>query len=394
MKTLYLHIGTQKTATTTIQHFLAENDEVLRTKGYAYPMFPELYYPYWDNTRNGLFLGHPYFDKNNRRDREKEKQYYERGMELLHEVFEECPNVILSEERLWLELFYDKGALMQKILDDGIEHGYEIKLIVYLRRQDVFAESYWNQQIKSTVTESRGVSRFIDEFKHINYYYELKRISDVVGVENLDVVRFDDVVRGEGILADFMKRIGLELTDEYHITQEETNSRLSGNTAEIKRVINQMDDIMIGDQIFLKDRMKMASEVSNKRYRASVLSAEERAEFMERFREGNELAAELYLKDGKPLFSDDYSGHPKWEKDNPEYLDDAIMTSAAGDILLYRRIKDAVRTIGRLEKRVDKLESRLEKQKASMDQRDKKIDRLMHPVKTVIGKIKKSAGRA
>ncbi|MBR2547099.1 MAG: hypothetical protein IKF07_02760 [Eubacterium sp.] len=382
MNTLYLHIGTQKTATTTLQHFLTENDEVLKTKGYTYPMFPEIFYPYWDNTRNGLFLGHPYFNKHNVRNREKEKDFYNKGMARLHEIFRSYPNVILSEERLWLELFYDKAALMKQLIDDGREYGYQIKLIVYLRRQDVFAESYWNQQIKSTITETRDVAQFIDEFEHINYYYVLKVITDVAGVENLDVVRFDDAVKGDGIIADFMRRIGLELTDEYTITQEATNSRLSGNTAEIKRIINQMDDLLIGDQIYLKDRVNMVSDLSSKKYKCSTLSEEERAAFMERFKKGNDLAAELYIHDGKPLFSEDYSCPPKWEKDNPEYLDDVILTSAAGDILLYRRVKAAEYTIEKLEKRIEKLESALEKQ-------TRRIDHMRHPMKALIGKVKK-----
>ena len=290
MKTLYLHIGTQKTATTTIQHFLADNDEVLKTKGYTYPLFPELYYPYWDNTRNGLFIGHPYFDKNNERDREKEKEYFSKGMELVHELFKTYPNVILSEERLWLELFFNKGEIMKKLLEDSQLYGYQIKLILYLRRQDKFVESYWNQQLKSTVTESRPLDQFMQEFTHLNYYYPLRVITDIIGEENLIMRRFDEVVRGEGILPDFMHAVGLELTDEYQVVEERTNDRLSGNTAEIKRIINQLDGLLIGDQIYLKDRMRMASEISDRKYRCALLSEEDRAAFMKQFEADNRNA--------------------------------------------------------------------------------------------------------
>lgn len=37
MKTLYLHIGTTKTATTSIQRFLEENKDVLQKYGYCFP---------------------------------------------------------------------------------------------------------------------------------------------------------------------------------------------------------------------------------------------------------------------------------------------------------------------------------------------------------------------
>lgn len=396
MNTLYLHIGTQKTATTTIQHFLAENDDVLRTKGYTYPLFPELYYPYWDNLRNGLFIGHPYFNKNNERDYEIEKRYFSQGLEAVHELFKTYPNVILSEERLWLELFFNKGEIMKRLLEDGREHGYQIKLILYLRRQDKFIESYWNQQLKSTVDESRTIDQFMQEFMHLNYYYPLRVITDIIGDENLIMRRFDEVIRGDGIISDFLQAIGLELTDEYRIVEETTNSRLSGNTAEIKRITNQMEGLLIGDQIYLKDRMRMASEISEKKYPCSVLSEEDRAAFMEQFKKGNALAAERYIGDGKPLFSDDYSGPLKWEKDNPEYLDDVIMTSAAGDIILYRRIKEAEQNLLRLERQIEKLEAKQEKKleklearlEAKLERQSRRIDHLRHPLKAVIEKIK------
>ena len=40
MKKAYLHIGVEKTGTTTIQSFLAKNREALRVEGYLYPIAP------------------------------------------------------------------------------------------------------------------------------------------------------------------------------------------------------------------------------------------------------------------------------------------------------------------------------------------------------------------
>ena len=39
MKTLHVHIGTPKTATTAIQHFCKENAKILAEKGFCYPIF-------------------------------------------------------------------------------------------------------------------------------------------------------------------------------------------------------------------------------------------------------------------------------------------------------------------------------------------------------------------
>ena len=39
MRTLYVHIGTPKTATTSIQMFCVENQKVLNKQSYSYPLF-------------------------------------------------------------------------------------------------------------------------------------------------------------------------------------------------------------------------------------------------------------------------------------------------------------------------------------------------------------------
>ena len=43
MKTLYVHIGSPKTASTALQFFCVDNSEVLNQKGYCYPFFPQTY---------------------------------------------------------------------------------------------------------------------------------------------------------------------------------------------------------------------------------------------------------------------------------------------------------------------------------------------------------------
>ena len=38
-KTIYLHIGHPKTASSSLQHFLSKNREALEKEGYIYPLF-------------------------------------------------------------------------------------------------------------------------------------------------------------------------------------------------------------------------------------------------------------------------------------------------------------------------------------------------------------------
>lgn len=43
MRTLYVHIGTPKTATTSIQMFCVENQKVLNKQSYSYPLWILIY---------------------------------------------------------------------------------------------------------------------------------------------------------------------------------------------------------------------------------------------------------------------------------------------------------------------------------------------------------------
>ena len=63
MKTLYIHIGCSKTATTSIQYFCNENKENLAKHGVYFPVFEQTY-PDINPFRNAHFLIAPQYDKN------------------------------------------------------------------------------------------------------------------------------------------------------------------------------------------------------------------------------------------------------------------------------------------------------------------------------------------
>ncbi len=56
MKTLYLHIGTPKTASSSIQTYCRANTDKLAEYGYIYPITPSLFYPNIGHRRNAHFL--------------------------------------------------------------------------------------------------------------------------------------------------------------------------------------------------------------------------------------------------------------------------------------------------------------------------------------------------
>ena len=142
MKTLYLHIGTSKTGTTSIQHLCTENAEIFEKKGYSYPIFPHKF-KYTNIMRNAHFLAHRAYNEDDSRNLLEEEQYFRQGMDFVLDSFKKADNVILSDEGIWSVIFKgEKPELLNKIMKEASEHNYAVKVIVYLRRQDGMADSW------------------------------------------------------------------------------------------------------------------------------------------------------------------------------------------------------------------------------------------------------------
>lgn len=383
MKTLYVHVGMHKTASTTIQLFCTGNRDLLSSKGIYYPPSP-FYYRKKGNAKNGMFLGCIYLDEHGERIPEVEEERMEKGLELINEWFKDYDNVLLSEERLWIDLFRDECRSLKILNEHSKKNGYRVRIIIYLRRQDKFIESWWNQVIKMTSVRTDTFDEYLANFKYLDFCEIMKSYEEVVGLENISVKRFEDAIKGEGILADFMKEIGLELTDEYVIEHEESNSKLEGNIVSIKRVINGIDGITEADNRFLRELFTDPALPSGAEYPCSEFSEEERTELMKKYEEGNAYIAEHFIGDGKPLFSDNYSGKPKRTDDNPEYIKDVIRTSFYTSIMLHREIVDLKAELKQARADTRRIEKQYEKRLASVERR---VEHLRHPIRHLLSKI-------
>ncbi len=380
MKTLYVHIGTHKTATTAIQHFCKVNKELFKTKGCTYPLFPQFQYSRKLTERNGLFLTTVIYDENGERDMELERERYWAGLDIIHKRFETYDTVILSDESLW-RMFWRRSQRLQRLVEDGEANGYRVVLIIYLRRQDEYIESLWQQRVKRDRDFTRSFREYADEYPFLDYYEVLQKLSDIAGRDNMIVRRFEEAKKVDGgILADFLSQIGLELTDEYVIEGGDIrNTSLTGNTVHIKKAINELGFLTDDDNAILRESLSICTGPSRKEYPCSEFSPEERAAFMKAFEESNARIADEFIGDGRPLFSTDYKENVKWEDNNPFLINDVVRASASADVLLDRQIREMragfEARIAELESRVASLESSLSKLEAATDKRFQKVDR-------------------
>lgn len=331
MKTIYLHIGTPKTATTAIQIFCTENQNVLNEKGYDYPIFPHKY-PHIRIQRNGHFLVGKVMNEQGKRDAQKEKEFLEQGFSMIEESFQSYDNVILSDENIWHATAFGKFDVWKSLKEFVDTHAYRLKVIVYLRRQDALATSWLNQQIQDG-WNSYSKLKWNDYIKNpkgivLNYYEHLENISAVIGKENIDVHVFEkNQFKGKGntIQSDFMESVGIEMTDEFIISDERQNITLSLNTCEIKRLVNTLPDSDKETHFFVKKITEKYAGANHSDYSSEWFSTEERKEFLAQWEESNDKVAKEYLhKEQGPLFHTDIKEAEKWTPQNPYMYEDIV----------------------------------------------------------------------
>ena len=260
---------------------------------------------------------------------EREKQIWDAVWEKLYGYLEKH-NVILSEEGLWWRSAEPFFRQVKKQYSNT-------KIVVYLRRQDLYLESYWNQRVKQ-------LSYFSETFKSMmdrnaldcQYLKRLDMLADIFGLENI-IVRVYEKGQFSGergdLISDFMETINIRPEwDECVLTVAE-NGGLSGNYLEIKRIMNMVlqDGDKASDQIndafsqFLVERNYVKVN-----HIQGYFSKEDRKQFLERFSEENATIARKYLlREDGVLFRNMNPDIEEHKVDTDSMYEDIIKTFTA-----------------------------------------------------------------
>jgi len=235
---LYLHIGTEKTGTTSVQKFLRFNRDLLKRQGILYPLAPgsenhialaalakEAGGELWDIL--GIGGGS---DCQRFRDTIREKLRLELSEQSYH-------TVIMSGEHCSSRLRTDEEV---RRLHDFLCPFFEnVCIVVYLRRQDDFLLSTYSTDIKNG--SSRPLSPPDKETIKFRYdYWELiSRWSRVFSREQLICRRYGEKsLVGRDIIDDFMVALGLQQNPNFARPRNQ-NESLDAECLEFLRLLNQ-----------------------------------------------------------------------------------------------------------------------------------------------------------
>ena len=218
MKQIVLHIGYGKTGTTAIQRALAYNRDLLAENGIHYPEWRD--FVQRDN-HNGIakcmtYLDHahfldPFFEKLGKvtadtliLSGETLAIYPERGTlarpqssmidgSVFHRDYRADPDWVLKKRDLI-------GQLKGRLPDAD-----EVRVVVFLRRQDRWIESIYNEDVKGGYTHL-PFAEFGQYYKNcLHYDQQIELWADAFGARNIDVRVYEKQQLGAGVVQQFFE---------------------------------------------------------------------------------------------------------------------------------------------------------------------------------------------
>lgn len=316
--TLLLHIGMPKTGTSALQRFLFVNSVKLQTYGWSYPIL--------DSENIGIVEALAEGQMGNGRTMYGEgisctiKPEWDKELEIALKHLKN-KNVIISAEEISVNE-------MDKFIAGVKERYSNVKVVIYLRRQDREIESIYNESIKSAGeynTFKEFISSEISYRRWVDYLTKLDSISQIIGKENLIVRVYEkQQLVGNDTVTDFLYVLGMLSNKDEWERGVSANPSLGGNYLEIGRQINSVKEVdsFFGEKedwlndwytrVDFHDVCIGLSRVFNdEKGERGFFTADERKQFLEKFVADNEQIAREYLhREDGVLFYDTRMDYP------------------------------------------------------------------------------------
>lgn len=288
-KILYLHIGLHKTGTTAIQSALRQNKKQLLAAGV---LIPETGYAWGSNHQ----LAWAFLDNNPSwypvSDMSREALY----RQLKDEINQTEANkvVISSEDFSLLSMSADKQSIesLKKLLG-----GMKVKIVIYLRPQANYIDSFYQEAVKSYDTRfnTESIQTLQSDIQGLLDYNRLiEKWSATFGSDSLVVRPYGKRANGFDSVRDFLGLLGV--SDIPLKMAKPENNRLSQDLMTLKQSINSSD---VADEVKVALASVMA-KISTSGF-CSQLTMKETKSFYENYKVSNRLVADLYGFDEREL---------------------------------------------------------------------------------------------
>ena len=287
-KTIFLHIGLEKTGTTSIQNFLFNNAEQLQKISIFYPtVLGE------NQTSLCIYSGQTkYIESLASENREIQiKKDLPQTIKSIINNFEKsnCKNLVFSNEHLSSRL---KNANDIKNLKELFApYSYHVKIVMYVRNQVDLLESLYFEGIKDG-----GKNRLCDwannfTYFELDYMQMLEKWESVFGKDSIMVKLFDrSILKNGDAVDDFLDLLSIE-NDEKFIRSNNQNISLGYKSMEFMRMYNSHVNESERKLYILNN---VLSDYSNDKEKIS-LSPDDRVRLFNKYSKSNHQFLQKYL---------------------------------------------------------------------------------------------------
>jgi hypothetical protein len=290
-RTLYLHIGTGKAGSTTIQNqlmFLNEPSHgVLPVSQFGRPNAMRLVAACAGNRGRNFFV--------ERRKVLTEEEYQENAREIWPLAKEEVRSALVDKFVASSEFLVSKVRGRDILFLRGCLYNVfdRVEIIVYLREQISFLRSLWAQTVKGPTKSYLTFGEFIETLDGRAYQWDysifLKQWQDVFGADAVQACVFDNAAFYNGdLLSDFFNRIGMSTVP---------GPREGSGNGNVTPTVEELDQIRHDNLVDFANRlgtpppeMTPSQSVDDEYYRTMV---------MDRVSESNKWVNETVLQDQK-----------------------------------------------------------------------------------------------
>jgi hypothetical protein len=304
LKYLNLHIGLEKTGTTSIQEFLYMNQAALLRRGF--------WLPGCLGHKNHKLLAAFGFDVGSRdiavtsagvgSSSEAVDDFREKLRESLRCSVESASGkigIITSEDLSRLA----RADEVSRVVRLASEIAEEVRVIAFIRRQDILATSRFYSLVRGGSAHEQVIPDIESTPKYYNFFWNIGLWIDAVGADNVLVRRFPERPEDEGFnsILEFCDIVGIDASSldkikAQHVSLDAVNQIL----------MQEFNRIKVGYDPDGIEWLMGLIEPLNDRSLGQIPSEKQARQFYDRFRQGN-LALLRRLKAEDQMFSEDFS---------------------------------------------------------------------------------------
>jgi hypothetical protein len=302
-KILYIHIGMGKTGTTSLQHFFWNNRNQLAKDGVLYPEIG-----FEPSVRAHHVFGHLWGGVDWKTNLQVDSHDKDRILTELQTLFATTNKSVLISTEALLQVLVNIHQPFFHDIDTYFDKS-KIKIIVYLRRQDLHIQSAYKEAVKKALRASSiRVNPVAD------YYSWVSRLVDFFGKENVIVQPFE---RGQfinnSIFETFLSHLEIPYSSQYQPLSEHKNQSMCSKALALCQLTNQYSGF---ENAHLGRRLNaQIMEILHDNEKYALFSGAETLSILEQCKESNGRVAREYLdREDGILFYDPQPTNSKTEK--------------------------------------------------------------------------------